>query len=118
MTLDYNYESPYYGAFSSNHAAQTAHYWQPILDWLPAAAREAQSAAAAARVACPASALHYACHLAPWGLQSADQSVYMHSNGAFAALLFVNSFEYTLNASFARAAAPHRSHRPRSRNPD
>ena len=69
---------------------------------MPVAAREAQLEAAAARVACPAAALHCPCHLAPFGMQSFDQSVYMHSNGAFAALLFINHFEYTLNETFAR----------------
>ena len=37
--------------------------------------------------------MHYSCHLAPWGFQSEDTSIYMHWND-FAALLFVNNWEY------------------------
>lgn len=102
-TLDYNYETPFYGAFSSNRPAQAASYFQPILDWMPAAAQEAQTEAAAARVTCPADALHYSCHLGPWGARSFDGTVYMHWNGAFAALPFINHFEYTLDVDFAAA---------------
>lgn len=51
---------------------------------------------------CAASALHYSCHLAPWGFQSRDTSIYMHWNGPFAALLFVNDWEYTRNVTFAK----------------
>lgn len=47
-------------------------------------------------------ALHYACHLAPWGFQSFDETYYMHWNGHYSTLLFINQFEYTLNASFAQ----------------
>ena len=59
---------------------------------------------ATARVTCPPTALHYACHLAPWGLQSFDQSVYMHWNGHFAALLFINAWEYGRDDAFAANA--------------
>lgn len=37
----------------------------------------AQQQAKALGITCDASALHYACHLAPWGFQSDDQSRYM-----------------------------------------
>jgi hypothetical protein len=46
--------------------------------------------------------MHYSCHLAPWGYQSHDQSEYMHWNGNFAALLFINHWEYTQNTTFAK----------------
>jgi len=57
---------------------------------------------ASANLSCGADALHFACHLAPWGFQSFDQATYMHWNGFFAALLFVNDWEYTRNATTAR----------------
>lgn len=100
-TLDYNYESTFYGAFSSNHPEQTASYFPPVTSWMSAAASLAQTEASAGHVECPPNALHYACHLAPWGLQSFDQTVYMHWNGNFAALLFINHWEYTRDAAFA-----------------
>ena len=49
-----------------------------------------------------AEALHFACHLAPWGAQSADRSEYMHWNGNFALLPLVAHWEYTQDAAFAR----------------
>lgn len=101
-TLDYNYEATFYGAFGSNHPEQTVSYFPPIIEWMSAASKEAQSEASKAHVNCTASALHYACHLAPWGMQSRDQTVYMHWNGAFAALLFINHFEYTRDIAFAK----------------
>eukprot|EP01116_Phalansterium_solitarium_P024282 TRINITY_DN8859_c0_g1_i1.p1 TRINITY_DN8859_c0_g1~~TRINITY_DN8859_c0_g1_i1.p1 ORF type:complete len:900 (+),score=224.85 TRINITY_DN8859_c0_g1_i1:143-2842(+) len=102
-TLDYNQEATFYGAFGSNHVDQTSSYWGPILDYSGAAAKMAQAELASAHVGnCSAAALHYPCHLAPWGMQSQDQTVYMHWNGPFAVSLFINNFEYTLNASFAQ----------------
>jgi hypothetical protein len=69
---DYNYNAPFFGAFGSNHAAQAASFWGPIIDWMPAARLKAQAQAGYAHVTCPADALYYACHLAPWGLMSLD----------------------------------------------
>ena len=107
-----------------------------------AARLSAQAHARKGGITCPANALHYSCHLAPWGgwhardpvsdcvrlsvvnlghqllnqttaharpltgvpvlcalaragYQSHDQSEYMHWNGNFGALLFINRVEYT-----------------------
>lgn len=76
-TLDYNQEAQYYGAYNSNREEQAEAYFSAILDWMPAARASAQKHALAANYSCPAHALHYACHLAPWGYQSRDQSTYM-----------------------------------------
>jgi hypothetical protein len=97
-------EAFFYGAFSSNHAAQTASYYPIFQQWEPSAALQAIDEAAAAHVSCPATALHFACHLAPWGMQSLDQTIYMHWNGPFAALLFISNWEYTRNTTFAQDA--------------
>ena len=70
-----------------------------------AARVSAQQHAKTAGVSCPSNALHYSCHLGPWGYQSHDTSTYMHWNGNFAALLFINKWEYTHNTSWARAHA-------------
>lgn len=103
-TLDYNQEAQFYGVFSSNHAELAASYFPPIVDWMGAARAGAQAAAKTAGISCPAGALHYSCHLAPWGYQSQDQTIYMHWNGMFAALPMISHWEYTRNASVARAA--------------
>lgn len=103
-TLDYNYQTPYFGAFASNHPQQAEAYWGPIVDWMGPGRIKAQAQASYAGVTCPASALYYACHLAPWGLMSLDgMTKYMVWNGHFAALPFISHWDYTRNASFASA---------------
>jgi len=94
-TLDYNQEAQFYGVFSSNRPELAAAYFPPILDWEDAARQLAQSSAKQANISCPAKTMHYTCHLAPWGYESNDRSVYMHWNGHFAALPFISNWEYT-----------------------
>ena len=102
-TLDYNQEAQYYGVFSSNHPELAAAYFRPITDWEPHAQAWAQRAASLAGITCDSTALRYSCHLAPWGYQSQDQSTYMNWNGYFAALLFINAWEYTRDPGFAKS---------------
>ena len=105
-TLDYNQESTYFGTFSSNHPELSEGYYAFVLDWMPwglqHAAAEAKRAGISAQ--CANNTLHYGCHLAPWGMQSDDTSTYMHWNGQFASLLFMNHWEYLRNESFARSS--------------
>ena len=101
FTLDYNQEANFYHVFASNHPERAASYFGPILDYIPAARRQAQLVAARAGLSCPAHALNYPCHLAPWGYQSRDTSVYMQWNGAYGALPFISAWEYTRDAAFA-----------------
>jgi hypothetical protein len=91
--------------YPSNHGEVAEPYFAPIQDWMGAARVAAQQHAKSAGVTCPANALHYSCHLAPWGYQSHDQSTYMHWNGNFASLLFINKWEYTRNVTWAREVA-------------
>lgn len=105
-TLDYNQESTFFGAFSTNHAEQFASYASPLVDFAPAGTAGAQTEAAAAHITCPPSAQHFACHLAPWGLQSDDQSVYMHWNLPFGLLPVLNQWEFTHDVEAARTAWP------------
>lgn len=101
-TLDYNYNAPYFGVFSSNHPQQAEAFWRPVVDWMGPASIKAQAQAGYAHVDCPANALYYACHLSPWGLMSLDpMTKYMTWNGHYTALLFINHWEYTRNATFA-----------------
>jgi len=74
MTLDYNYESTFFGAFSSNHAPQFASYITPLLDFVPAGLDYALLMAAEAKITCLPGTLNFPCHLAPWGLTSFDVS--------------------------------------------
>lgn len=104
-TLDYNAEATFFGAYAANHAAQVESYWDYLLQWQAPGRAMAQLQAAQLGVSCDADALHYACHLAPWGFQSFDTTYYMHWNGHYSTLAFINNVEYTLNASFARDVA-------------
>ena len=79
-TLDYNQEAQYYGVQSSNHPELAAAYFPPIAAWEGHAKKWAQAAANMSGVSCGADAMHYSCHLAPWGYQSYDQTTYMHWN--------------------------------------
>jgi hypothetical protein len=69
-----NQEAQFYGVFSSNHEEQAAGYFPPITEWMGTARLSAQAHAKKGGITCPANALHYSCHLAPWGYQSHDQS--------------------------------------------
>ena len=102
FTLDYNFQATFYGVFSSNKPSHSAAYFRPIVDWMPAARLEAQAIAKKANITCAPEALHYAAHLAPWGYQSYDTTIYGSWNGPFAALLFINHWEYVRDADFAR----------------
>jgi len=77
FTLDYNYESTLFGAFSSHHGDRTAGYFPPIVAWLASGGMAAMAAqeSAASNISSPPGALHMPCHIAPWGMQSFDQSV-------------------------------------------
>ena len=101
-TLDYNYQATFFGTFGSNHPELSSAYFAPITDWMDAARVLAQQRAKKANLTCSADALLYAAHLAPWGYQSLDTSVYGTWNGPFAALLFINHWEYTRDKSFAK----------------
>lgn len=100
-TLDYNFEAQFYGVFTSNHPEVAAAYAQPITAWMPAARLQAQQVATVANISCDPKTLSYACHLAPWGYQSRDQTTYMHWNGFFAALPLISYWETTLDSAFA-----------------
>jgi hypothetical protein len=102
FTLDYNAEATFFGALSSGRVAQLAAYGNIVYPWVVRSAQAsamAQQEADAANVTCPSSAAHLPCHLAPWGMQSFDQSVYMHWNLAYSLLPLINQFEYTLNGT-------------------
>ena len=102
VTLDYNQEAQYYHVYSSNHEELASAYFPPITAWsaaarmflriwavcvaqtnvragrMDSAKMSAQAHARKGGITCPANAMHYSCHLAPWGYQSHDQSEYMH----------------------------------------
>ena len=73
-------EAAFYGVFGSNHPAQAASYFGPIVAYQPVAAKLARYITRRLNLtaaACNAS-LHYPAGMAPWGLQDIDTHIYMH----------------------------------------
>jgi hypothetical protein len=101
---DYNFPAAFYGIYGSNHPAQAASYFGAIRKWEAHAAQLARLIARRLNLTSPLcnASLHYPDHISTWGYQSIDQHIYMHWNGDFASLLFLNDWEYTRNKTFAR----------------
>ena len=59
---------------------------------MDSAKQSAQAHAAKGGITCPANAMHFSCHLAPWGYQSHDQSEYMHCESLLLAVSIVHLF--------------------------
>jgi hypothetical protein len=121
VTLNYNAESPLYGAPSSNHAELALPYFDIVLSALPLARRRA------ARQPWPGGAHHgqsglpgqqideytiadeggykgvnYPGHIGPFGLHDwSDRG--QRSNGAFAAVPFIEYYEHMRNTSWLRS---------------
>ena len=106
FTLDYNQESTFFGVFSTNHADNFVTYAAPLISWIYAGQIEAQVQAATAKITCPSTALHFSCHLAPWGLMSDDQTVYMHWNLPFAIIPILSQWEFIHDVEAASNAWP------------
>eukprot|EP00118_Oscarella_pearsei_P004347 m.18432 g.18432 ORF g.18432 m.18432 type:complete len:780 (+) comp27660_c0_seq1:15-2354(+) len=101
-TLNYNFQAPFYGVYSSNHIDLAWSQYQPLLDFLPMARQGAK--------AFNCSGLHYPTHIAPWGFPgSIGPSPYgdlkQHSTGSFSALNFISHWEYTMNRTFLASLA-------------
>ena len=62
--LNYNYQSPYWGCFSSNHISLTENYDQPLLDYM-------EKGRAYARELLNCRGLYYPVGIGPFGLSSA-----------------------------------------------
>lgn len=105
FTLDYNFEMPFQGLYSSNHADVARSYYPEVLAY----ARRNGGAEAAANgcsvgggVEGLPGAVHFAVQLAPGGLRNYANSLGINSNAAFAALNFVSAFEFSQNATWLR----------------
>ena len=66
-TLNYNFESPYYGVFASNHLELAASYFDAILEYIPEGRLEA--------AAYNCSGVHYPGHIGPFGLRCSNDMV-------------------------------------------
>lgn len=97
-TLDYNFQSPWFGIFSSNHQELAASYLSTVFAQLPGAATQAQRYLSAYRKnvsSCPATALKFQQHISaygggdlntPWELSNGQ---FMQWTGSWTCLLFI-----------------------------
>jgi hypothetical protein len=98
-TLNYNYETPFYGAFTANHVELTNSYDKPVLDWLP----KAQSLAMQRGW----TGAYYRVHIGPLPNGSADNSEHnQKSIGAWAATDILMHYYYTLDPNYAMSVYP------------
>ena len=112
-TLDYDFEKQYFGVAGSNKGELANAYFANILEFLPTAAKAAKAWIEARRrngtlhadctADVAAKALHFPAHIAAFGFQSRDRSIYDHWNGELASMLFINDFEFYRDLAFARA---------------
>eukprot|EP00039_Didymoeca_costata_P002978 m.64285 g.64285 ORF g.64285 m.64285 type:complete len:898 (-) comp11637_c0_seq2:36-2729(-) len=103
-TLNYNFQAPYYGVFSSNHVELLEPYFEAVLAF---AKRQGGIDAAGYNCSCNTGVgdmpcvVHMPGHIAPGGrVNHGDMG--QHTDASFAALHFVNYYKYTLNKTFAK----------------
>lgn len=112
-TLDYNFEAQLQHVFSSGHPELAASYFGSILEYSSWSGKNngvgnelasAMVKAAGLNGTCPEGyGIPFPCAIAPWGFQSDDIARYNFFNGMYATTLFLNDYEYTLNATAAQS---------------
>jgi alpha-L-fucosidase 2 len=99
--LNYNFQAPYYLAYSSNHADLSAPFYQAILAAMPRAKAMAKKHGW--------KGVHFPVCIGPWGiLPEGEQDHGQRSNAAYAALNFIWQYQYTQDREFlAETAYPY-----------
>jgi len=93
--LNYNYEVPFYAAFSSNHVELAQSYDQAVLDWIPRGQALAKQYSF--------SGVYYPVGISP-NATSADTSLHnQKSNAAYAATDMIMHFYYTYDTNYANS---------------
>ena len=96
--LNYNFQAPYYIAYSSNHADLSAPFYQAIVESLPNGRDMAKSRGW--------KGVHFPVCIGPWGiLPEGFQDWGQRSNAAFAALNFIWQYQYTQDTEFLKKTA-------------
>ncbi|MDQ1258178.1 MAG: alpha-L-fucosidase 2, partial [Candidatus Hydrogenedentes bacterium] len=97
--LNYNYQAPWWGVFSSNHVELAEPYDQPLLDYMPRARENART-----RLNCRG--VLYEVGVGPKGLRTAEGQFWgQKSNAAYAAVNMVMRFYHTYDLTYARDKA-------------
>ncbi|KRF09938.1 LamG-like jellyroll fold domain-containing protein [Paenibacillus sp. Soil787] len=93
--LNYNYETPYYGLYPTNHIDLTDNYDQPILDWIP----KGQAAAASNSF----SGVYYPVAIGPLPEGSPAVAIFHNqkSNASYAAVNMIMRYNYTKDTVYA-----------------
>jgi alpha-L-fucosidase 2 len=93
--LDFNYEAPFYAAFTANHAELTESYDKPVVDWLPRAQELATQRGF--------TGAYYRVHIGPLPNGSADTNEWnVKSMGAFAATDMLMHYYATRDPAYAQ----------------
>ncbi|HEY3331090.1 MAG TPA: hypothetical protein VGK19_13770 [Capsulimonadaceae bacterium] len=92
-TLNYNFQAPFYIAYSSNHTELSLPLYKAITDFIPKG-REMATARGWKGV-------HYPTHIGPWALLPEGWEDWgQRSDAAYAALNFIWYYEYTLDKAW------------------
>jgi alpha-L-fucosidase 2 len=98
-TLNYNYESPFYAAFPTNHPELADSYDKPVIDWVP----KAQADATANNF----TGAFYRVHIGPLPNGSGDTNFWNQKfNGAFAVSVSIMHYYFTLDPAYAAKIYP------------
>jgi hypothetical protein len=98
--LNYNFESPYFGVYSSNHAELATPYYDALLDFVPMGRKMAEE------FCCRG--IHFPCGLGPYrcgitGDWKGDHG--QRSNAVYTVINFINHYYYTQDIDFLQEKA-------------
>jgi alpha-L-fucosidase 2 len=95
--LNYNYQAPWWGAFSGNRVELADSYDQPLLDYLPAAREHARGLGHPGVV--------FPVGIGPWGIISDANFWGQKSNAAYAAINLILRWQVTQDRDYLRQKA-------------
>ena len=96
--LNYNYQAPWWGVFSSNHVELAEPYDAPMMAFIPRGRESAKTL-----LGCRG--IYYEVGLGPKGLSTADLYHGQKSNASYVAVNMIMRYEYTRDLDYARGIA-------------
>jgi len=94
-TLNYNYEAPYWGLYSSNHINIAESYCDPLLDILPIGRMYAQKLLGCKGICLPVS-------IGPWGTVTGNIFWNQKSNAAYSVVNLLMHYYHTMDIEYAQ----------------
>lgn len=96
--LNYNFQAPYYLAYSGNHTDLTAPFYQAITEALPFGREIAKRRGW--------KGIHFPVCIGPWGLMpEGDKDWGQRSNASYVALNYIWQYQYTQDKEFLKTTA-------------